>query len=298
MGLNQNGLENTEPKVFILIVVWNNPYETLDCLESLSKIQYDNYEIIILDNNSQTPTRKIISHKNSSPEIIVNDSNLGFAKACNIGIDKALDEGASYIWLLNPDTQVNKDSLRSLVDTAKSEQRVGAVGSVIKELDQSDDPKVQMWGGGVINFVLGRGKAVKNKIDEVSEIDYLTGGSLLLSREALEEVGYLDERFFMYWEDVDYSIRLRRNGWALLVAENSVVYHKESSTLEGEPGKLDILFNESAVKFFKKHSGLWIIPVTLGTIGKLIKRLVKLQFSRVYSVLKGTFKGLRYSSPT
>ncbi len=154
------------------------------------------------------------------------EQNLGFAKGNNAGIRAALERGAGYVWLLNNDTTVDPMALRAMVEKAESDPRIGAVGSAIYYM--SDPKRLQAWGGGDVNFWLGRWRHFSMPVAE-ERIQFLTGASLLLRRSVLESVGLLDEGYFLYWEDADYCFRIRRAGWRLAVAGNSTVWHEEGA---------------------------------------------------------------------
>jgi GT2 family glycosyltransferase len=271
-------------QVAIILLNWNGWRDTLACLASLEKLDYSNYRVLVIDNASTDDSVTHIQTAYPDIPLIINDRNLGFGGGCNVGIVKAMEEGADYIWLLNNDTEVAPSALTAMVNVAGTDARIGAVGSVLYYMDAPG--KVQAWGGGHVNFWLGLARNYDTHVPE-NRLHYLTGASLLLRREAQEQVGLFDEKFFMYWEDTDLGFRLRKKGWRLAVAEGSCIWHKESASLGKKSSLLVMYFNASAVLFFSKHAVLPVIPILVGVSSRMIKSLVMGNWKRAIYTLKG-----------
>lgn len=271
-------------QVCIILLNWQGWRDTIECLDSLAELDYSNYRILVVDNHSTNDSLIKIKAAYPDIELIVNERNLGFGGGCNVGIHKALNSGADYVWLLNNDTHVDPLALRALIEKAESEPKAGAVGSKIYYMDQPN--QLQAWGGGYINFVLGVSRHYHKPVPDKC-LHYLTGASMLLRREALEQSGSFDEGFFMYWEDADLGFRLRKAGWKLAVAEKSCIWHKESASLGKKSAQLDKYFNNSAVRFFSKHAFLPVIPIMVGVCVRTLKRLAIGDWRRAYCVLRG-----------
>ena len=283
--------KTTRPKIEVILLNWNGWPDTIACLHSLKSLEYDNYCITVVDNGSTDESVDRIRAACPGVPIIQTGRNLGFSGGCNAGIRAALRRRADYIWLLNNDTVVESRALNTMVGLAEADPRIGAVGSVLYYLDSRSS--VQAWGGGRVNFWSGRSWHFHNPVCN-QQLHYLTGASMLLRRRALEEVGLLDENtFFMYWEDADLSFRLRKAGWRLAVSDNSVVFHKENaSTGKGSP-LLDYYFNESAVRFFSRHALISLWPISVGVLGRVTKRLLRMNLPGCAATLKGTYAGFR-----
>lgn len=279
------------PRVITILLNWQGWRDTVACLDSLALLEYPNHKVIVVDNGSKDESVRQIRAAYPDVHIIETGLNLGFSGGCNVGIRLALSEAADYIWLLNNDTLVESQALSSMVSVAERDGSIGAVGSVLRYLDNPDS--VQAWGGGEVSFWTGRSwHYVAPFHDEF--LHYLTAASILLRRAALEEVGPLDENaFFMYWEDTDLSFRLRGAGWRLAVADRSRVLHRENaSTGKGSP-QLDYYFNESAVCFFRRHASLPLWPIFIGVLGRLTKRILRGNFQGAKAVLRGACAGLQ-----
>ncbi len=271
-------------QVYVILLNWNGWRDTLECLDSLDKLDYPNYRILVVDNASTNDSVVQIHLTYPDVPLLVNDRNLGFGGGCNVGIQRALQSGADYVWLLNNDTKVDPHALTALVEKAESNSEIGAVGSVLYHMGEPG--RVQAWGGGYVNLWLGVSRhhfvSPKGK-----RMDYLTAASLLLRGEALDQVGGFDEGFFMYWEDSDLGFRLRKEGWQLAVAEDSLIWHKESASLGKENPVLLRYFSASAIRFFRKHTYFSLIPILVGVGGRFVKRLVQGDWKEASSVLKG-----------
>lgn len=273
--------------VYVIVLNWNGWRDTSVCLSSLENLDYPNYEMVVVDNGSTDHSVEEIRKAYPQITLLETGRNLGFAGGNNVGIRYALERGADYIWLLNNDTVVDPNALTAMVEIAESDPKIGAVGSVLYYMNQPE--KVQAWGGGRISLITGRSRHLLSP----GELHYITGASLLLRTEALEQVGLLDEGFFMYWEDADLSFRLRQKGWAVAVAPDSRVLHKESASAKKGSPQQDILFNASAVRFFRRHAQFPLLPIVLGIGGRMLKRLLLRDWERIKSVWLGYKKGMK-----
>jgi hypothetical protein len=218
------------PKVSVITVNWNNFNDSAECLESLRKTTYSNFEVIVVDNGSGGDDVSLLKQRfGDSIRLIVNDKNSGFAGGCNIGIKDALARGADYVVLLNNDTVVAPDFLEGLVRVAQSDERVGIAGGKVFCYEL---PELIWFAGGIINYRTGRtpirgsGEADKGQFDEIVRVDWISGCFMFVSRDVLQAVGMLDERFFFGWEDVDLCVRAARKGFKVLFVPESRIWHK------------------------------------------------------------------------
>lgn len=217
-----------QPKVGIIILNWNGLDYTVACLNSLKKIDYENYFIILLDNNSENHEFERLYEKfNNQVKIIKNKKNFGFAKANNIGIKKAIEMGAEYCCILNNDTTVEKNFLSELVKTAQKSEDIGMVAP--KMLKMSDKKTVDNLG-----ITLTKSGLPFNRLDENHLLFCPSGGCALYKSEMLikieRENNYFDSDFFAYVEDLDLGFRAILSGFKPGYSEDSVIYHKGSAT--------------------------------------------------------------------
>ena len=270
------------PSVHIVVLNWNGWHDTIACLASLQHQDYPNFHLLVVDNNSSDDSMLEISRAMPAVELVQSGANLGFGGGCNVGIRLALERNADYVWLINSDATADPHALAALVRVAECDSILSSVGSVMYEAGEPD--QIQLWGGGRV--ALWTGRCLNQKA--AASLDFICGASLLLRCAALRQVGLFDEKtFFMYWEDVDFSFRLRQAGWGLAVADDSRVWHKLSASLGRNHPLLDQYFTRSAVRFLRRYAPIPLISISL-MIGKMLaKRALFLQLTRVKAIIKG-----------
>ena len=259
-------------QVYIILLNWNQWKYTVECLTSLQALDYDDWTAIVLDNGSTDNSVDHIRERFPHVEVMDLGENLGFARGNNAGIRAALGRGADYVWLLNNDTTVDPRALRAMVERAEADAKVGAVGSAF--YDVAEPERLQAWGGGRVNFWLGRSRHFLSPVSD-EKIEFLSGASVLLRRSMLESLGLFDEEFFFYWEDTDYCFRLRQAGWRLVVAGGSKVWHKGEASVGKTSTRLDNLFNTSAARFFEKHAPTPRASFWIGVTLRVLKRIAR-----------------------
>ncbi len=269
-------------RVAVVVLNWNRWQDTVACLASLQLQDYPNFYLLVVDNGS---TDDSVAHlKNAVPavELLQNGFNLGFGGGCNVGIRKALADGADYVWLINSDATVDPHALSALVKVAEQNLLLGSVGSVVYEVDAPD--QIQLWGGGRVRLWSGRSRHQLSP----GPLDFISGASVLLRRAALEDVGLFDQStFFMYWEDTDLGFRLRRAGWQLAVAHDSRVWHKQSASLGKGSHLLDEYFARSGVRFLRRYAPVPFVSIAFMLGSMLTKRVLMGKLRRAGAVVKG-----------
>ncbi len=226
----------TQPLVFIILVNWNGKDVTLDCLASLQRISYANHRVVVVDNASADGSVDEISRRFPSVQLLKMRENLRFAGGNNAGMRHALDQGAEMILLLNNDTTVAMGFLEPLVSAM---QASNDIGMVTPKILYASDPSRIWFAGARISFWTGTMKHLgiravdDGSFDIPGPTDYATGCCVLIKRTIVEQVGMLDESFFMYGEDADWSMRVRRAGMRLLYVPSSSVWHKVSLSSGG-----------------------------------------------------------------
>ncbi len=191
------------------------------------------------------------------------------------------------MWLVNNDTKVHPHALTAMVETARSDLRIGAVGSVLYHMEQPDT--IQYWGGGRVNVWLGRSYVFTKRVED-HRIQFLGGASILLRRKALEEIGLLDDGFFMYWEDSDLCFRFLEAGWKLAVAPESKVWHKQCGSTGKKSSQVDLLMRVSMVRFLKRHAPMPLFSIFVGVVLMIGNRLVQRDWVRARALLEQIFK--------
>lgn len=208
------------------------------CLESLEKSKYRDFEIIAVDNGSTDGSVEAIEARYKDIKILRNEENLGFAKAVNQGIKQATGE---YIFLLNPDSEVKPGSLEELVKFAKKRPETGVVGAKLLNPDGSIQPSVYhfptIWRA-IAEYWLGKKGAYEKyavTASDAVEVEAVTGAAMLIPKKTIEKIGFLDERYFMYFEDLDFCRRVQRAGFKVYYLPQAEIihHHGKSAALMG-----------------------------------------------------------------
>jgi GT2 family glycosyltransferase len=246
-------INSRHPRVFIIILNWNGKDDTLECLESVYKLDYPNFTVVVVDNGSTDGSPTAI--REAFPEVtsIENGANLGFAAGNNVGIRYALEHDADYIWLLNNDTTIKTDSLAKLVAFAEGHPHVGMLSPTIHYYSE---PDTVWFAGGRIDWQNAIGwhlydAHVFNNLPVHER--YLTGCAVLVRQEVINRIGPLDERFFLYFEDTDWSFRSFEAGYDLAVVPGSMIFHKSSKSVGKKSPRYWFYISQSRLKFMKKH---------------------------------------------
>lgn len=224
-----------EPLVYIILINYKNVKDTVECIESLYKINYYNYKIIVVDNDSKDDIYIILNENYKDITLIQSKINLGFAGGNNLGIKLAIKNNADYIMLLNNDVVVDKDFLNQLINSFDIRNNTGIVGCKIKNYYNKNI--VEYSGGDIIwpkfKIQLHRKQEILCSNENINNVTFISGCAMLIKKEVIEKIGYLDESYFMYYEDTDYCVRALDNGYRLIYQPNSIVYHKVSSSSGG-----------------------------------------------------------------
>ena len=222
-----------EPLVYFILVNYNGYKDTIVCIESLLKINYTNYKIIIVDNYSiDNSLEKLQQIKSEKIKLINLDENLGFSGGNNIGINLAMENHADFIVLLNNDTIVTKDFLKPLIEGCGNNGNTITTSKIMYAKEKN-----KIWyGGGNTSFKLGRSwhnninKVEKTINEEIKEVSFISGCCMCIPKSVIEIIGTLSEDYFLYYEDTDYCCRAIKKGIKLLYIPTSIIYHNVSSS--------------------------------------------------------------------
>ena len=209
-------------KVTAVVLSWNGKEDTLACLRSLEGEAVD---VIVVDNASEDGTAEAVT----GVEVIRNERNLGYAGGMNVGIHRALEQGADAVLLLNNDVEIEPGAIEALVAAADG------LGAVCPVIVFAGDPG-RIWYSGA-RYDPRRGYNGRHRTDEPPgsrETERICGAAVLILREVFEGIGAFDESLFAYVEDADWSLRARREGYRLVVEPQSRVRHKVSASTGGE----------------------------------------------------------------
>ncbi len=279
------------PKLFVIILNYNGKNTLSDCLSSVFQSNYANTEVVVVDNNSTDGSFEQARLAYSRAHFIRNSENIGFAKGNNVGIRFALEKFADFVFILNNDAMLEKDTLTLLVQEAKKHGKPAAYSPLILAANNKD-----VWfAGGFINWKKMRTEHIFEKTsDDTYPSEYLSGCGMLVDKEIFKRIGLFDERFFLYYEDADFSFRAKKAGFELFIFPAVHMKHLERSNTENSEKLYWLVL--SGLIFFNLHGTLiqkiWIFNYTLLRRIKNIannlsaKTLASTQISKAFSDFK------------
>lgn len=226
-----------DPLIYILILNWNGKEDTLACLTSVRELEYAPFQVVVIDNGSEDGSFPILVEK--FPEVIFlqNGANLGYARGNNAGIFYALHQGAEAILLLNNDTIVSKDLLTKLALAAIQHPKGGIFG--VKSLHFYQEDKIdrfgELWYPEAAQFFSPYQN--RSSLGPISSfcVDAVCGCCILIRREVFDQIGFLDPRFFLLWEESDFCLRAKKKGFEIWAISDAIIWHKVSASFSGKP---------------------------------------------------------------
>jgi GT2 family glycosyltransferase len=248
----------TWPALAVIVLTWNQRDLTLDCLESIFALNYplQQLEVIVVDNGSSDGTARAIRERYPAVTVVENGENLGFAEGNNVGIQHALQGNAEYVMLLNNDTVVDPDMLACLLAAMEAHSGVGIVGPKMLYYHQ---PGVIWCAGNQINWHTGttirlHAEQTDNGLDDSpQEVDFITACGACFRRQVIEEIGLLDSRFFIYYEETDWCHRAREAGWRVLYVPSARLWHKVSAAMGTKTPATEYYMSRNVLLFLAKH---------------------------------------------
>ena len=259
-NITPNSFSNKHPKVAIIILNWNGKEDTIECLESLKHVTYPNYEILLMDNGSTDGSVECFRERYPRMEIIENGKNLGFVEGNNVGIRKAMDEGADYVLLLNNDTVVDPEFLGELAKVAESDPKIGFVGPKVYYYDYEGRKDVLNFAGGKLNMWKGVSYHIGvNEIDygqynDITKVDYAEGSCLFVNKNVIKKIGLLDPSYFTYWEENDWCMRGMNAGYSSFFVPKAKIWHKIGASNQGT--KKVYYLTRNRFWFMKRYANL------------------------------------------
>ena len=288
--------DDNVPQVWCVVLSWNGREDTLACLQSLTLSSYAGLHILVVDNASTDGSAEAVRATYPHIALIENNENLRWAGGNNIGIRYALEQGADFILLLNNDTVVNVEMVGRLVEAALD---MPAAGLLAPKIYYASQPDVIWYAGGGLSLWRGQfwheGLREKDRDqngavqhDRDRDVGYITGCAMLVRREVIEAIGEVDERFYLYGEDVDYSLRARAAGYRLRVVPSATMLHKVSASLGSASLRKFRLKCRSNLRLYRKYAPVWswftTIPLfMLLDVMRNIFRLVMGRYRRLQS---------------
>jgi GT2 family glycosyltransferase len=260
MGQITSEISNT---LSIIIVNWNTARLLVNCLDTIvANPPASPFECWVVDNASTDESLRIVRDRFPQVHLVENRENVGFARANNQAIQRCTSK---YILLLNPDTLVMPGALQNLVDFLDKDPEVGAVGAKILNSDRSlqisSHPRPtlsrELWRLFHLDRLSPYAEYPLSKweIKQAQEVDLLMGACLLLRKEVLDQVGFLDEEYFMYSEEIDLCYRIQRAGWRLFWVPQAEVVHFGGQSTQQVPTEMFLNLYHSKIKYFRKNDG-------------------------------------------
>jgi len=345
-------------KVYIIVLNYNRWQDTIECLESVLRNDYTNYQVIVIDNDSSNNSMKYIkdwaegkldiwinpkhplkdlsfppikkpipyvyytreeAEKGGNPKLentlkyklpdnittkeplilIQSEKNKGYAAGNNIGIKYALKKNDfEYIWILNNDTVIRKDSLSKLISCMENKgKEYGMFGTVLLYYDKPN--LVQALGGKFSKlFSTGKHLYANRHLNEVLskniKFDYIIGASLVLRKEFLLKVGMLSEDYFIYYEEIDLAFRAKKKNYKMFICKNSIVFHKESVTIKEKEKKINSFSDyyriRNRIKISKKYNRIYLPFLYIGLFISFLKRIKRRQYKLALNIIKIIFE--------
>jgi N-acetylglucosaminyl-diphospho-decaprenol L-rhamnosyltransferase len=250
------------PALDVVIVAYGPAGPLARCLRSLAENPAEGgMSVTVLDNGGSDGLERVVGESYPEAALVVNERNLGFAAASNIGIRRG---GAPFVLLLNPDAAVGPGTLDTLIELIRSNETIGCAGPALHREDGSFDHAARRSIPTPLSALghfsgIGRrtgGPLGSYRAPEVDRgpVDAVNGAFMLLRREALEQVGLLDEGYWMYMEDLDLCMRLKRAGWTTFYESRARATHSKAGTTGGRRSpRLELAFHRGMGRFWRRH---------------------------------------------
>ena len=302
-------MKDFQTPVAIIILNWNGYDDTYECIKSLGNLQYSDFHVFLVDNASGDGSYQKLTKDTLSGEFhvqvtcIQSGANLGSAGGNNVGIKVAFEKGYKYFWMLNNDTYVDHRALSSLMEVIESDPTIGIVGSKIYYANTD----LLWFAGGSVNPYTGTSKHYGiheqdwGQHDQLRDVNFIVGCSMLFRRELIEQIGYLEEDYFIYYEDTDWNVRAKKSGWKIMYVPDSVIYHKESSSTKSDdlsPYYGYYLIRNGYLmvsRIYKSYKWLAFISLLIRIVKFHILYVLKSRNKKVRSMLiiKGALHGIK-----
>ena len=296
---NTGNTDNTSAsRLWTVVVNWRQADTTLACLASLDRAGVDAATIVVVDNGSGDDVVERVRAAHPTVTLLPQAENLGFARAVNIGAQHAIAHGAAAVFVLNNDAQVLPGALQHLADLLASEPRVGLVTAKIFLTERPD----HLWAvGGTFTgrrvVEIGAGERDVGAYDNV-RLDFAYGCALAVRAETFQQVRGFDERFFLYYEDIDLCLRARDAGWRIAIAPMAHVLHEGSKSTHDEPETKVYHHARSRILFFQRHTHgpqrpLFVISELAFIARNVGSHLLTGRMRNARAYVRGTIDGLR-----
>ncbi|MBI3154350.1 MAG: glycosyltransferase family 2 protein [Burkholderiales bacterium] len=243
--MSSNGA-STPPQVTIVVLNWNGHADTAGCLDSLRAVVGERVKVLVVDNGSTDGSVPAIRAAHPGVELIETGANLGYAGGNNVGIARAVADGADFVLVLNNDTTCAPDLVDRLLEAAARHPRAGFL---CPRMLYMDDPQRvwfdgARWKGDALTFGFpGKDRPEAELGSGDHDTDYACGAALFVRAQVVREVGLFDERYFLVWEESDWCYRARAAGWTSMVVPAARIWHKVGAAFGSEESPLRTYFS-------------------------------------------------------
>ena len=296
--------DDQQPRVLAITLNWRQPLVTLECIQALQTLNYPGLDILVIDNGSGDDSVAILKeHQARAFELLELSKNVGFAAGNNYGLRLAIDRGYDYALLINNDAFVAPEMLDHLLSETAND--IGLLSPKI--FYESEPERIWFAGGHRQSYTLdlvgtGRGEIDKPQWNASRDVDYLLGACMLVNLQAARVVGLLDERYFFYFEDMDWSIRFAEAGYRLRFVPKAHLYHRVavSTGMDFDSVQRRYYLAYSSVLFWRQNAQLGNPAIILGfrviSALKMVSRLLLIgRWQTAAAYLRGLRHGWRSS---
>lgn len=291
------------PLVSIILVNYRTWQDTVECMESIEKNSYQNYEIIVVEvenHNDSLAKLSDFAKNRKKIKILEFPENKGFADANNFAINYVLKQNKTeFIWVLNNDTVIRKNAIQELINFYNFQQEKEKIGFIGSKLLYHHNPEIIQTVGGKINKWLATSKLIGKGEKDTGQFDnqqltpdYVIGAAMFFHKSLIDKIGLMPTGYFLYSEDVDWCITAKKAGFTNFTATKSIVLHKQGKTIGNKYLEED--FNpvtgkylySSYLKFFKKHYKIHVPMAYFMLAKKMIGRLLRGKKTEAKVILK------------
>lgn len=290
------------PSVVSVVLNWNSYQDSARCLRHLAELNYDNHEVVLVDNGSTDGSGTRLDEEFPNVTVIINETNLGFPGGMNVGIRQAIDRGSDYVWLLNNDVIVRREGvLRQLVNMMEAHPEYGAITPTVMNYPNEED----VWFiQGLVDWETGDSRHYREVVSDskaegdLLDNDFIPFCSALVRTEVFDDIGLLPEPYFLYREDIEFCDHIRRAGYSVGTETTIEVYHEETNASGGSMGQTITYYTARNRWLFKhRHSGrigeeTFLRSYIKWTTMQFGQLLLEREFRSIWALLRGTFDGI------
>ena len=269
-------------KLYIITINYNSSIHTIELIDNLSNSSFKNFEVVIVDNNSNIIEKEKLKVIKKQAHIIYSENNLGFSGGNNLGIKYALDNNADYVMILNNDTIIDSKCLKNMMEYIVSTD-CDAICPLI--LNYYNRDIINYAGGELVDYkgaikIYGLGKKISDEYLKTKKVSFAHGCCILMKANLWKEIGFMNDKYFLYFEDTDLSSKIRKMKKNLIYFPQSIVYHKESISTHKFSDNYQYYFCRNRLLYIKENINFPIkILAYFYSLLYIIKAFIKHDFN-------------------